>query len=174
MSQSSKYQKCTASELKLDPITDLGKRWALVTAAKPDGSINTMTVSWGGTGVLFGRPVAFLFIRPQRYTREFTEASDFATLSFFSEKYREALTICGRMSGKNADKIGASGLTPCVFGQSVSFEQADTVLVLKKLYRSGLFPEGFVNEELRKEYFSQNDYHTVYVYEIIEGYKKSE
>ena len=40
-------------------------------------SLNTITASWGGFGVLWGKNVAFIFIRPQRYTKEFVENSGY-------------------------------------------------------------------------------------------------
>ena len=39
----------------------IGKDWMLVCAGD-----NAMTASWGGMGVLWNKPVAFVFIRPQR------------------------------------------------------------------------------------------------------------
>ena len=59
----------------------IGKEWMLVTAAK-DGEVNTMTASWGGLGVMWGKNVAFIVIRPQRYTKEFIDASDTLSLTF--------------------------------------------------------------------------------------------
>ena len=47
----------------------------LITAGTKE-KCNTMTASWGGLGVLWGGPVATVYIRPQRYTMEFVEGSD--------------------------------------------------------------------------------------------------
>jgi hypothetical protein len=41
------------------------RRWMLITAGR-DGRYNTMTASWGGMGVLWGRNVATIYVRPQR------------------------------------------------------------------------------------------------------------
>ena len=57
----------------------IGDEWALVTAKK-DGQVNTMTVSWGGMGVLWGKEVATIYIRPQRYTKEFIDAGEMFTI----------------------------------------------------------------------------------------------
>ena len=50
----------------------------LITAGMKE-KCNTMTASWGGLGVLWGGPVATVYIRPQRYTLEFVENSEFFT-----------------------------------------------------------------------------------------------
>ena len=60
---------------ELNPFTKIGKEWMLITAGNED-NFNTMTASWGGLGVLWNKNVAFTFIRPSRYTHEFTEKED--------------------------------------------------------------------------------------------------
>ena len=75
---------------KEDVFKLIDNDWMLVTAGTED-HFNTMTASWGGIGILWNRPVAFLFIRPERYTHEFLEVNERLSLSFFTEKYRKAL-----------------------------------------------------------------------------------
>ena len=71
----------------------LEDQWTLISTGTA-GNCNTMTARWGGLGVLWNKPVATVYIRPQRYTHRFTEESDFFTLTFFGEgEYREALTL---------------------------------------------------------------------------------
>ena len=65
----------------------IGKEWMLVTAGNKD-HFNTMTASWGGIGFLWNKPVVYIFIRPERYTFEFIEKSEYFTLSFLGEENR--------------------------------------------------------------------------------------
>ena len=51
----------------------IGKEWMLVTAKNQEGKVNTMTASWGGLGVMWGKNVAVTVLRPQRYTKEFID-----------------------------------------------------------------------------------------------------
>ena len=74
------FKEIKPEELQKNPFQMIGKEWLLVTAEK-DGKANTMTASWGGVGVMWGRNVAFIVIRPQRYTKEFIDASDKLSLS---------------------------------------------------------------------------------------------
>ena len=64
------FQPYPIDMLDINPFTKLSKEWAFVTAGDKEKS-NTMTVSWGGTGVLWGKNVVFIFIRESRYTKDF-------------------------------------------------------------------------------------------------------
>ena len=103
---------------KEDAFKLIANDWMLVTAGTED-HFNTMTASWGGIGIPWNRPVAFLFIRPERYTHEFLEANERLSLSFFTEDYRKALQLCGSKSGRDMNKVEAAGLHPqCSTGGS--------------------------------------------------------
>ena len=110
------FEKITAETLSMNPFTKLGKDWALVTAVDPDtGKSNPMTVSWGGMGVLWGKNVVTVYIRPQRYTHTILDKTDSFTLSFYDmgqSGMREALSLCGKKSGRDMDKAEAAGLHP--------------------------------------------------------------
>ena len=86
----------------------IGDRWMLITAGTPD-HCNTMTASWGGLGVLWRKPMATIYVRPQRYTFGFIEQSDEFTLSFFGPQWKKALSYCGAVSGRDEDKFGRPG-----------------------------------------------------------------
>ena len=78
-------------ELAIKDLTEnffeaIGKEWMLVTSGSKE-KFNTMTASWGGIGFLWNKAVAFIFIRPERYTYEFIEKNDMLTLSFLGVLY---------------------------------------------------------------------------------------
>ena len=145
-------------------------RWFLITAQKKDGAFNTMTASWGGMGIMWGKCVTWCVVRPVRHTYEFMEEAGYYTFSFFGEEHRKALNILGTKSGRDCDKINESGLTPAVLpieNQSViSFKEADMVLVCKKLYHQNVNPENFIDGDLDKNY-PKKDYHRMYFGEIV-------
>ena len=120
-------KKIEVSELTENFFETISKEWILVCAGDAN-QYNMMTASWGGIGWLWNKPVAFVFIRPERYTFEFTENNDFMTLSFLgkSPKAREVYNLCGSKSGRDIDKTLESGLTPYPLedGKCVTFEQA--------------------------------------------------
>lgn len=143
----------------------IGNKWMLVTAEK-DGVANTMTASWGGAGFLWGAPAAFVFVRPQRYTFEFTEASDELTLSFFDDRYHDALSLCGRVSGRDHDKFAEAGLTLAHRNGMPCFEEASLTLYCCKKYADFLHESAFTDKSPLKNY-AAGDFHKMYICEIV-------
>ena len=90
---------------------------------------NCMTVGWGGIGVMWGKPIAMIVVRPTRYTIQFMGRFDTFTLSAFPEAYGKSLSYCGSHSGTEGDKAKAAGLTAiasrCV--RSPGFHEAELI-----------------------------------------------
>ncbi len=159
-------------EIATNPIRLIGDQWMLVTAGKL-GNFNMMTASWGCLGELWYKPVAFVFIRPPRYTFEFVEREDRLTLSFFDETYRQALQICGTKSGRDIDKVAETGLTPyeTELG-SVAFHEASLVLECRKLYADMLKKEHFLVPEIYQRSYSASELHKMFIVEIERAWTK--
>lgn len=162
----------TVKDIEENLFQMIGEDWMLITAGDPKTEkYNTMTASWGGTGILWGKPVAFCFIRPQRYTYTFTEAGNHLTLSFFHGKKRDALKLCGSRSGRDCDKITLAGLTPVIEQPYVWFAEAETVLKCTKLYADDIKEACFVDRSLLSNY-ENKDFHKMYICEITEVLEK--
>ena len=157
-------------DIKKSAVEMISDGWGLVTAGNEE-KFNTMTVSWGALGEIWGKDAVFIFIRPQRYTYEFIEKEEYFTLSFYGEEFRNALKICGSQSGRNTDKVSNAGLTPVFTDGTVSFEQAEYTLVCRKMASQFIDPKGFEDEAIEKNY-SAGDYHKVYIGEIVKVYSK--
>ncbi len=153
----------TPEELEGNPFRMIGKQWMLITAGD-EQKTNTMTASWGGLGILWNKPVSFAFIRPTRYTYEFTEREEGYSLCFFDESYREALKLCGTVSGRDRNKIAEAGLTPRYEAGIPYFDEAETVLLCRKIAVQDMDPAGFIDPAAAG--FYNNDYHRVYTGEI--------
>jgi len=139
----------------------LDKDWMLITAGVKD-NYNTMTASWGGFGILWNQPVAFIFVRPPRYTYEFLEKYDGFTLSFFPRGYRKILNYCGSKSGRDVDKAAETGLIPLETGKgNVYFSGALMVFECRKLYYQDLDPGHFLDHRIQSNY-PLKDYHRMY------------
>lgn len=161
----SNWKTITPEELQNNPFTLIGKDWGLVTAGTKE-KINTMTISWGGVGIMWGKPVAFVFIRPQRYTKTFVDNSNTLSLSFYDESMRSMLSYMGSHSGKDVNKVKEMELTTAFEGDTPYFEEANTVLFLKKLYRQELQEASFLDKSYADKWYADGDYHDMYVCEI--------
>ena len=153
-------------EWKENACKAIGKDWMLVASANEAGKTNAMTASWGGLGVMWGKNVAYIFIRPQRYTKEFIDASETLSLTFYDEKYRDTLSYMGKVSGRDEDKIAEAGLNVCMDANTPYFKAATTVLLCRKMYAQELKPECFIDTEADAKWYPQKDYHVMYVCEI--------
>ena len=161
-------KEISIKELNGNFVKMISEDWALLTSGKNE-DFNTMTVSWGGIGELWGKNVAFVFVRPQRLTYEYMEKYDNYTLSFFGGDYKKELTFCGRNSGRDADKIKETGLTPECFDGAVGFKESKIVVKMKKLAYQDIDKNGFVDSSVIKNY-NGDDFHRVYIGEIEKVY----
>lgn len=164
-------KKINIKDLKDNTVSMFDDKWCLITAGTKE-SYNTMTASWGAMGELWNKDVCFIFIRPQRYTLEFTEREEYFTLSFFGEEYKKALAFCGRNSGRDCDKAKETGLTPVEIDGSMSFEESEKIIVCRKLFYQDINPDGFVDKAIDGACYPEKDYHRMYVGEIVACYEK--
>ena len=156
--------------LTTDIFTKFDKEWALL-AAGTVADHNAMTVSWGGMGTLWGKPVVTVYVRPSRHTYGYMENNELFTLSFYSEAYRKALGVMGSKSGRDTDKDALAGITAIAAGDSVSYAEADLTIVCKKLYADDMKPEN-IPDEVKKADYPNGDFHRIYIGEVIDIIKK--
>lgn len=169
-------EKKDINALTKENVIDLiGNQWMLITAGDKD-KFNTMTASWGGVGFLWNKPVAFIFVRPERYTHEFIDSNERLTLSFFHESQRKALQICGSKSGRDCDKVSMAGLHSEQLADGVvTFSEARLILVCRKLFRSDMSEADFLDKTVAEKWYNDKPgggWHTVYVVEIEDVYEQ--
>ena len=153
-------------ELTTDIFSLFDKKWALLTAGNRD-SFNSMTVSWGGLGTLWGKSVATVYVRTSRYTHEFMDREDFFTLSFFPEACRDKLLLLGTRSGRDMDKMNASGLEALDCAHGITYREAELTLVCRKLFMERLDPAK-LEGELRETLYAHDAPHDMFIGEVTE------
>lgn len=161
----SNFKEIQPQEFVYSPFKLIGEEWMLITAEK-DGKANTMTASWGGLGVMWGKNVAYIAIRPQRYTKEFIDNSDTFSLTFFDDSFKKALGYLGATSGRDEDKIAKSNLTVLHTDGVPYFAEAKIAILCNKLYAQEYKPELFVAQEINEKCYPDADHHTLYIAEI--------
>ena len=164
-------KEISVSELSFNPMTMIAKEWMLVTAGNRSRGYNTMTASWGHLGSIWGHggglPTAVIYLRPQRYTKEFVDREELFTISVFPDQYKKDLGYLGVVSGRDKDKVAATKLTPVFEEDCTYFEQAKLVLVCRKLYQSTLKEDGFIDKSILADHYPNKDLHEMYIGEIV-------
>ncbi len=156
-------------EFRVEPFRIWDAGWFLLTAGNfAAGRFNTMTVSWGSFGTIWNRPFAQVVVRPTRYTQGFLDAHESFTLCAFGEEHREALRLLGTKSGRDGDKIAASGLTPVAALRVAApvFAEARLSIECRKLYWQDLDPAQFLDPAIEESY-PRRDYHRAYFGEVL-------
>lgn len=166
------FRKISAEELG-NAMQMIGKDWMLITVSDTENQrVNAMTASWGAMGVLWHKNICICFVRPQRHTHKLLDEQTRFSIAFMSERYRDALRLCGRESGRDLDKLAASGLSVTDSDGVPVVAEAETVLVCRKLYEDEIREGCFLEEEVMETYRAKKDYHTFYVCEIEAAYKR--
>lgn len=148
------------------PFYTLDKEWALLSVGNKE-KFNMMTVSWGGFGTIWGKPVVSVYVRKSRYTYEFIEENDYFTLSFYDEKYKKDLGILGSKSGRGINKKDLVSLHEEEVGNSISFKEANLTLVCKKIYYDDLKQEN-MKPEIQEQFYKKDEIHRMYIGEVID------
>ncbi len=160
-------KEISVKELLLNPMTMIGEEWMLITAGTPERGYNTMTASWGHLGSIWGHggnsATSVVYVRPQRYTKEFVDREEYYSLCVFPAEYHKHLAYLGTHSGRDEDKVGKMGLTPVSDGNTTWFAEAKLVLICRKLYRAPIVEEGFLDREVLEANYPSRDFHDLYV-----------
>lgn len=71
---------------------------------------NPMTIGWGLIGVVWGRPIFQVLVRPSRYSFSLLEeVPEFTVCVPAPNELKEELSTCGTSSGRDIDKIETCG-----------------------------------------------------------------
>lgn len=158
------FKEITIQEYERNIFHKIGKEWMLI-SAEADGKCNAMTASWGAMGILWNKPVVCIFVRPQRFTNTLLAKAQHFSISFYPESMREMLAYMGKASGANEDKIAKAGLH-LIADHAPYFEEANEVLICRKLFAQELDPECILDALIDKQNYPQKDYHILYIGEI--------
>jgi flavin reductase (DIM6/NTAB) family NADH-FMN oxidoreductase RutF len=159
-------KRVNPTDLVLRPFELLDLEWALLVAGKDRP--NPMTVSWGGLGTLWQRPVATVYVRPTRHTYSLLAAHPEFTLNFLPESRHEALDLCGTRSGRDLDKWAAAKLEKVPSERVAVPRVGDAALSLECRVLSTLDvdPTRFLDPEI-EDLYPDRDYHRIFLGEVL-------
>lgn len=161
------FKSISPYDLSANPFCSFDRQWTLITIRGKDGRVNPMTASWGGFGIMWNKPVVTCYVRPQRYTYDLLCDTDSFSLCFLGEQYREALQLCGRVSGRDCDKLAETGLTAALDLDTPYIEQSELVLTCRTLLCQQLDPDCFLDPTIDEKFYN-GDHHYMYIAEITD------
>lgn len=166
------FSEISVETLSLCVFDAVGQEGMLVTAETDCGAPNPMTATWGGFCVFLGEPCVLTFIRPSRYTHALVKKTRRLSLSFLGEEGKDALKVCGSMSGKNRDKIAAAGLSPFRLPEGpFSYLTARLAVAATVIFEMPLDAKGITDSEYLR-YYRGGDLHTVFISRIDAVYRR--
>lgn len=158
------------TELAKKAYEIIGRGCFLNSAA--NGKINSMTIGWGTVGNVWRRPIFITMVRKSRYTHELIEANPFFTVSIpYNKNMSKEIGVFGTLSGRDVNKFEKCGLltkpaqkvnVPIIANTGIQFE-------CKVVYKQDMEPT-LLNKDITKEFYGDNDYHTMYYGEILSSY----
>lgn len=155
------------AQIVLRPFHVLDEEWALLaTGTSPP---NLMTVSWGGLGTLWERPMVTVYVRPVRHSYRCLETHAEYTLNFLPhDEFQTALDFCGSASGRDVDKWEETGLTAVASSRVAVPRVVEAALTLECRVVStfDLDPARFKDPAIDALY-PDRDYHRAYLGEVL-------
>ena len=163
-------KKCLEYNENLEKNMEILSKGAFLTT-KTGSKINSMTISWGTIGFMWGKPIFMVMVRPQRYTYGIIEKTNEFTVTIPYKKMSKELAFLGSKSGKDMNKLSELNLstvdsekinTPVLEIEGMHFE-------CKVVYKTTMSAEN-LNETINKDKYPLEDYHTLYFGEIVSSY----
>ena len=164
------FQPYPIDLLEINPFTKISNDWMLIAAGNQE-KVNAMTASWGGFGVLWGKNVAYIFVREKRYTKEFIDKEAYFSCNFFDKKFLNDLKYFGIVSGRQEDKFKTSGLTVGWRDKIPYVDEGNFIILCRNMAAVPLTEDHFLDPEIKNQWYSGKDdgnLHTMYVGEIVE------
>ena len=151
-------------ELDFNAFNKFYKEWALI-VVKGKNEDNAMTIAWGQLGILWSRPTMTVYVRNNRYTKHLLDEADTFSVCFFSNEYKDKLSLCGTKSRSEIDKISECNFTRLYDDETLLLKEAKYTFILKKLYSVDM-PINESTLPTIKKHYNENEFHTQYIGEI--------
>lgn len=143
----------------------------LLVSLDEGGRPNAMTIGWATLGIIWGRPMCLVLVRPSRYTYGCIEATGDFTVNVPPLDLAEHVLFCGTKSGRDYDKFAECGFTaaPGREVKSPTIEECALCYECRTVHRNDVIPEQFA-PEIVGEFYGAGDFHRVYYGQIVATY----
>jgi len=156
----SDYLKETYNVLSRDGVL-------LVSQAHPDKP-NIMAIGWGSVGIIWGKPIFIVLVRPSRHTYGCIEKVPEFTVNVPTPEMKSVIEFCGSRSGRDFDKFKETGVTrlPSANVEPPLIKECAIHYECRVVHRNDVRPDELARTIITGVY-AQGDFHRVYFGEIL-------
>ena len=167
------------SKVKIDPFSAvaetmkaLSARGCLLVAGSE--RVNPMTIGWGEIGIVWGKPVFTVLVRPSRFTFGLMEDADEFSVNVPGEALAEACMLCGTRSGRDIDKMAEAGLTaePGIALGVPTIAECPVHYECRIIHRNKVDPATLA-DDVKASAYAGGDFHTAYWGEIAGVFRRA-
>ena len=143
----------------------------LLASTNKKGESNVMTIGWGTPGIIWGKQIFTVLVRPSRYTYQFIEDSGTFTVNVPTEELRKWVDFCGSHSGREVDKFAELGIgvTKGQTVDSVTIDACPMVYECQVVHYNDVIPANLA-QEIEVSAYGGSDYHRIYYGQIMGAY----
>ena len=161
-------------DLNMNPVANFAQDW-MALAMGNSKKYNSMTISWGTIGELWGKPVVTVFVSSDRASKQLMDENAYFTVTGFpkTKACKDALVYIGSHSLRDdPDKTANAGLT-VEFTEAGNpiFAEGRLAIECRKMY-SAPFDLNRVPEDIRERLYAEMGVHTMYIGEITGAWEK--
>jgi flavin reductase (DIM6/NTAB) family NADH-FMN oxidoreductase RutF len=155
-------------------LSTMAKHGLLLNSVGTDGRPNTMTIGWGCAGIIWGRPVFTVLVRPSRFTFRNIEATGEFVVCVPADDMHETCMWCGSTSGRDVDKFAERGLT-LVEAESVRvplIQQCVRHYECTVVHRNDVL-DAEIDPEIRSGMYPKGDLHRLFYGHILRATERA-
>lgn len=152
----------------LETLSRLSEPGLLLVTASKDGKPNAMAIGWATIGVVWGKPIFAVLVRPSRYTYKLLEESDSFTVCVPSRRFHDVVNFCGTRSGRDHDKFAECKLQilPSTKVKAPGIAGCPVIYECHIVHKNDIAP-ATLTSEIRASAYPKGDFHRVYYGEIL-------
>jgi flavin reductase (DIM6/NTAB) family NADH-FMN oxidoreductase RutF len=140
----------------------------LLVSQGTDGIPNAMAIGWGMVGIIWGKRIFTVLVRPSRYTCSRLAESDSFTVNVPSPDLYDAVTFCGSRSGRNVDKFAECNMT-AEASQAVAtpgIAESPVIYECRIVHTTDVI-NGTLDPQIVAGAYASGDFHRIYHGEIL-------
>ncbi|MCX6910821.1 MAG: flavin reductase [Verrucomicrobia bacterium] len=138
-------------DLWQETMAALAHEGVLLNTVGADGKPNTMTIGWMTAGIIWGKPIVTVLIRPSRYSFGRIEEVREFTVNVMPPRFAGAIQLCGSASGRDVD------------------EQAVICYECRVVHTNDVIPANFA-PDISASFYAKGDFHRIYFGELVAAY----